>query len=120
MTEKIEPALTPEGWERFGADRPGGFVEKFRDLFVGRPTRNMAFKVKGETVQVIELEEAHAIAAIALYGQPFGFTREMAQALRDMHEAAPEGVATTRQWEAIKGDLLLAVADRIEALLPPE
>lgn len=58
--------------------------------------------------------ECHAVAALALYGQPFGFTREDVKLLRDEAEG---------EWNGEQMDVgrrLLRLADRIEALLPPE
>lgn len=51
----------------------------------------------------------HALAALALHGQIFGFTREDVQILR------------TIELEYIQGGpfSLTSMADRIEALLPP-
>lgn len=67
----------------------------------------------------------HGLAALCLHGQPFGFTREDVQdvqaAIREvrMNIGAklynPEDVPTIRALE----DRLLALADRIAALLPP-
>jgi hypothetical protein len=53
-------------------------------------------------------EIAHAVAAVCLHGQPFGFTREDVRELRAM---------------SVNGFTyfgLNSIADRIEALLPPE
>lgn len=72
---EIKPALSPEEW---GAV-PDLFVE------VGCPER-------------------HAFAARALHGQPFGFTWEDVDTLR---ESPPDE------------SLLDAIADRVAALLPP-
>jgi hypothetical protein len=59
-------------------------------------------------------EERHAIAALALHGQPFGFTWEDVDWLRAMADWAEEyGVAADGPaW-------VNALADRIAALLPP-
>lgn len=59
---------------------------------------------------------SHALAALALHGQRFGFTREDVWALRTvcisgMHESAEE--------RAIRA-VFTSLAARIEALLPPE
>lgn len=49
----------------------------------------------------------HAIAVLALHGQPFGFSRE--------------DVALLRKWHGLKGIPAFAdLAERIAALLPPE
>lgn len=53
----------------------------------------------------------HALAALALHGQRFGFTREMVKAIR----ACAEFSGPDRDSE-----LADAAAECIEALLPPE
>lgn len=52
----------------------------------------------------------HGLAALALYGQPFGFTREDLRLLK--HCEASVG---WKHEEEVRN-----LADRIEALLPPE
>jgi hypothetical protein len=52
----------------------------------------------------------HGIAAFALWGQPFGFTREDVAELR---------MLATRNYE-IDPEALRSLAERISALLPPE
>ncbi len=58
----------------------------------------------------------HPIAALALYGQPFGFTREDVVQIRRLLKyikGEPGSYAGgTGFWESL--------ADRIESLLPPE
>lgn len=55
--------------------------------------------------------------ALALYGQPFGFTREDVKVIRAaipwIHQRWDESVRPEME-------LLASLADRIEALLPPE
>ena len=54
----------------------------------------------------------HGIAAANLHGQPFGFTREDVEVLTD---------AVGSVYSSMEGSAkLLSLADRIEALLPPE
>ena len=64
---------------------------------------------------LLQLGGRHAIAATALHGQPFGFTREDVALLRehftwDVTCDVSEGAARSGT----------SLADRIEALLPPE
>lgn len=55
----------------------------------------------------------HGLAALALYGQPFGFTREDVQKLRKIHDDADLRLGyDDRQFVS-------ALARRIESLLPP-
>lgn len=115
MSEEMKPALTPDEWERFAADRPSLSVEKFRDLFIGRPTRNMSVRIRGDHVQLVEADECHALAALALHGQPFGFTHEDVYLLEDEARWYAE-----RQLPDVKqAAALRSLAARIAALLPP-
>lgn len=96
-----EPALSPEQWEKklAGNREPLGAITQ------------------------------HGVAALALYGQPFGFTRKDVAIIRRLHEMVnsewgregtiildynetPDSEATNEEIEAL--------AERIEALLPPE
>lgn len=65
----IQPALTPEEWKAY---RPSDDVY-VRGVFVA------GFMADGE-------ERFHAAAAVALYGQLFGFTQEDVAELRDVAE----------------------------------
>lgn len=115
MSEPIKPALSPEEWvtldvardagTNFERDEHGGTV--FMDGWCRPP-------------------HTHALAALALYGQPFGFTREMVDALRAiccdasiMHSDRCVGVG---EYDEAAAKLALAesAVDRIAALLPPE
>ena len=91
MTDKVQPALTPELWGKAkvwvpegGAD-PGGRLR-------------------------------HALGALCLYGQPYGFTHEDVGILsKILKDATDEGL--------VRVDSLFRAAsilDRISALLPPE
>lgn len=108
-TPKIRPAISPEEWAEMLSDpswweyrtpQQGGWSAKPR------------------------IESRHGIAAAALYGQPFGFTREhvgaiaiAAQTLTDLsRDAATE--AERAALDTVVGHLY-AAADRIAALLPP-
>ena len=105
MSGRVKPALTPEEW-RYVAEN--GCVP--HDGGDGFP----------------QYGNRHMTAAIALYGQPFGFTHEDVRQLRrlaesrvchghgeygppDMYERAMGG------WRGLND-----LADRIAALLPPE
>lgn len=100
MAEEIQPALTAEEWRCGFAERPNRTVEL--GVLVTDHT--------DYTISVQDERTLHALAALCLYGQPFGFTREDLKAL---------------MWAIDdSGDLLAAklrsLADRIAALLPPE
>lgn len=92
MSEPIKPALSPEGWAVFINYAPKG------QHGVTGGAQNCG--ALGQT--------RYELAAMALYGQPFGFTREDVVLL---HNSIPS---------LGKHEELGNLADRIEALLPPE
>ena len=88
-----EPALTAEEWARM-PDVAGSTPRT--DLPLYFPSR-------------------HGIAAVNLSGQPFGFTREDVTYLRSVGE-----VLRGKVFGPVSGLHVDDIADRIEALLPPE
>lgn len=94
MSERddVQPALTPEEWER---------VEKYGVEY-------MYAEVGPYTFSIVH-GGPRALAAIALHGHPRGFTWEDVDMLR--------GAAVN--WPYENADRFAALADRIEALLPP-
>ena len=131
-TEQIKPALTAEEWalwvqhRRAGKDS-GWFDSRLSEreemrLFVDE--RDGVFRVNGDWgvsdagPQGINIEERHALAALALHGQPFGFTPDD---LNTLYLAA-EAIEVTGPIipSAAIVDRLARLADRINALLPPE
>lgn len=104
----IKPALTAEEWAsrvRFGTDDAILPMKRARLAEYSNEDGNWnGLTLKGEAgIVCVNPPDMHAIAALALYGQPFGFTRKDVKALRHLG------------WPAYEG-----IADRIEALLPPE
>ena len=100
MTDKIAPALTPEEWATNLSFARGG------DLSV-------ANAAVGDTA-----EEKHFIAALNLYKQDFGFTREDVKDLGwAMHflvtDESDQSQRNLKAW-------FVSLTARIEALLPPE
>lgn len=100
----IKPALTAEEWAVETMD--------------GLGTRlTWAAKEAGVNDEV----SRHALAALALYGQPFGFTHEDVELLHRGGEAivslAAEGYGDQREANAAS-DRMGQLADRIAALLP--
>lgn len=83
----MKPALTPEQWADFRARGNDDSYEW-------------------------PLDNDHATAALCLYGQPFGFTREDLTCLRY--------VMASLDHHGIPQPCLESLADRIAALLPPE
>ena len=99
MTEEIKPALTPDWWERI----PDGGVEP-------KPLGNDWMALDGWPVKLTR----HALAALCLYGKPFGFTPEDVELLRNA--ALDADASDYRGADAAAFDDLAA---RIAALLPP-
>ena len=129
MPEQLPPALTPEEWEtRDYRQRPRVLDEWAKQKPERRPeddpTEYVAKLGLNYDGCVIAMNRAHdqvlvppparaALAAFALYEQPFGFTREDAAAARRAADAAGAGAAE------LDGERLLSLAARIESLLPP-
>ena len=126
ISDDITPALSPEEW---AARRPTPHEETPQDgaaaEWIIGPALN---EVNGVVMEYVEegcfrhmdLEPRHAIAALCLYGQPFGFTREDLWAIA--HSEAPyfsdKNGGDARHLEA--GRAIERVMAKIEALLPPE
>lgn len=101
MSDDIKPALSLDGWE------------KVRDLdLLPALADQIAFRTHYTT---------HGVAALCLYGQPFGFTQEDVTALRAFIASAREYIGPPeRQTEwTRRADVLDSIADRIASLLPP-
>lgn len=99
MTEPIKPALSSEEWT---------------DLL----------PVIGEVGKgIVRNEDRHFTAAVCLYGQPFGFTREDLKAINEGVGGIFGRCAEFCVGGCSCGDdarRLENLADRIRALLPPE
>lgn len=97
----MKPALTAKEWteKRYETQALLGEatvqVDEEDDVYIS-PTAMGAF---------FRATDRHALAALLLYGQPFGFSREDVKHLRDR--------GSNCEW-------CISLADRIEALLPPE
>jgi hypothetical protein len=98
VDSEIRPALTAEEWkfELGSRERP--------------PTHQPALSYSDHFTQ----ERPHAIAASLLYGQPFGFTWDDVDLLREM--TLVQAPAGSFRAACERRDSL---ADRIAALLPP-
>ena len=94
---KIKPALTPEEWARFQCSYDEGPKEVMEHW--GRP---------------------HMVAALALHGQPFGFTPEDVEVVRHLAETFRVDYRTWkdgRDEEQKIVDAAISLAARIEALI---
>lgn len=105
MANALPPALTPQQWNCIeGRDvtiTPNQWPynrEFWKKLFVRRP---------------FDWGDSHGLAALCLYDQPYGFTREDVVGLRAMAEAIADDFSPDDPF-------LLSLANRIAALLPPE
>lgn len=103
MSDKIEPALTAEEW---AAHDPGAFAQS---LSLALPL----FDSEGDLT-------SHGLAARALYGQPFGFTREDLAVLLEATGAVQYSEELPLYDDHYLLVALRSLAARIEALLPPE
>src|SRR5579859_5819500 len=90
MAKEISPALTREEWSGedvvvLGTTSPklGYFVRVERPGMEGQRAEpgTLSFAVHGPDRFALRSEELHTLAAVALYGQEFGFTWEMVRAL---------------------------------------
>lgn len=122
----MKPALTKEEWsrpsvivqaERYGEDGMPSHGHAAAEVYA-YPNRIEVTSHEYGAIAVIDTaEQRHALAALALHGQPFGFTRDDVDELR-----------VVQSWCSSQGDIdspymetwVRMLADRIEALLPPE
>ena len=116
MTDKIAPALTPEEWGGDLIDVIGGFGGH---VSWGQGIVDIRSTLPPERFR-------HALAALALHGQPFGFTREDVGVLREdaalwATRADFYGLLTVAHQACMtEYRKRVSLAARIEALLPPE
>lgn len=130
MTDPLSPALTKEAWSalraRLVVEWPHGYtlyVDDTWDVVAGN---------SGVALPGIRDGYRHALAALCLYGQPFGFTQEDVEMLRakaseERQIAAwcPDGYSkgivdlVGDQSHRSNAAALEALADRIQSLLPP-
>jgi len=110
----IKPALTKEEWTRDPRVVRDGFefhlpADKVPWLSLGLEGSEEGYALSPDTF--------HALAALCLKDQPYGFTREMVEKLRKLESESHHPAASP-----FFGDVsfLLDVADSIDALLPRE
>lgn len=99
-TNTIQPALTEAEWDAKGVDRI--------DLWASVSDEILVTRTPGDRSTLAADADRHALAALALYGQPFGFTHYDVRLLRHAAEYAKPSHPE-----------LFGLADRIAALLPP-
>lgn len=108
---KIGAALTAAQWQ--GVTLPSG--EIVRSIEGAGATDESINVGDGFDAVAFSGRQRHALAALALYGQPFGFTEVDVMALLTI--SVRESVM--RELSPIERQQLDAVALRIAALLPP-
>lgn len=108
---ELKPALSAEEW-KVKDKRLSGETYVVRDAY-----GDLTVRYDHEMFAIVPSELEHALAALALYGQPFGFTWEDVETLRAVIAEFP----MRDEAEADElGSRLHALANRIAALLPPD
>jgi hypothetical protein len=113
----IRPALTPEQWaaKRYNAAPGFGTDVEIQPMPEGVGVRlSVGNGCYDYSVHVAD--GRHAIAALALHDQPFGFTREDEAVLRFY----ARHIAENPNFSIHACEQIHKVADKIAALLPPE
>ena len=124
----IAPALTPEEWRSKTVRRAGQGTYEADVIALAEDGRTLrlASEADGELVLVPE-GERHAVAALALHGQPFGFS---AQDVEDETDVAAYCDKMAAEHQAMGNDATASTftmlgerhrvrAAKIAALLPP-
>jgi hypothetical protein len=107
---KIEPALTPEEWTEVDAKR--WLTVENNDIQRGADADGEYLIIYPNGEGAAFQERRNAVAALLLYGQPFGFTQEDVDALL-------ESIGNDRQSANAACERAERVAAKIAALLPP-
>lgn len=113
MSDEIRNALTAEEWTERRV-RGNGFV-----LATGVDGGCVAFHGLSSTHRevlpyLLDEREAHALAALCLFSQPFGFTRDDVKLLQRVFDMSND------EWRTDDEEKGASLAARIAALLPPE
>ena len=103
-TNTIQPALTEAEWDAKGVDRI--------DLWASVSDEILVTRTPGDRSTLAADADRHALAALALYGQPFGFDRSDLWYLRQLQDEGIVRMGEMRDW-------LTGFATRVAALLPP-
>lgn len=116
----ITPALMPQEWT-------GCAVERGDELAYLQTGNELVIRNKDDSgtwdYGTAGPAMLHAVAALCLVGQPFGFTRDDVGALNEaINEFRVKGIAPIDPHSAEfreTAEALQSIADRIAALLPP-
>jgi|GEM_PF-2358018 len=112
--ETVRPALTAEEWKELACHVPLETVKLANDL-EGRPMLGITHHQEGDRWTALGTRQLHQAAALALHGQPFGFTRDDVYLLTGLaHQSYAFRIMAENAAQLRK------LAGRIAALLPPE
>jgi hypothetical protein len=113
MPNQISPALTPEQWETHDYRQSARVLDQWAK-YVAKiglsDTGSLILMNRAHDQVIVPPPTRAALAALALWEQPFGFTPEHLAAL----QSALDPSATAKSATPVLRDL----ADRIAALLP--
>lgn len=130
-SDDVTPALTPEQWAstpkvyfREPTSRyPNGPIDEATSYGVELVAKNGLAVWDDSWGLTVGATERHALAALALHGQPFGFTHEMLDGLKALADLSCTcGVVTSEdsdRWDVAMVQVPLLI-ERIKALLPPK
>lgn len=120
MTEQpeIPPALTPDEW-RDGYDSKELSIRQKSAGLDG--SKRLAVYVRAWPLggSMGDPRDLYALAALCLYGQPFGFTQEEANALCACLPDEPNAYEESCSPDATTLDAAWRAVQKIRALLPP-
>lgn len=105
MSEQIRPALTPEEW---GWKSYEGTPMSDGQLSASLGSTG-AMELGFTDIYEITTPERHALAALCLHGQPFGFTRDDVVDVRHMADVSPELLKLLGQAGVTSPELMAAV-----------
>lgn len=120
MSDDITPALTDEEWEkqRIKRDRlDGGWWPDSEQIWAFPKGVRIGPAEEAPSLWV-RSDDRHALAALALHEQPFGFSREDVELIRTARDTTPDLFTRAQRADLVaRTEGLIA---RIAAMLPPE
>lgn len=117
MSDEIKPALTPQEWAALAFDGGDGTHGAALDAHSAHPGP-IVYVDTEDAQSLARVSRRHALAALALYGERFGFTHDDLRML-DNHPDLYGGYQGSREEQAWWA-FIASLRDRIAALLPPE
>lgn len=108
---EITAALTPEEWECGGPNEAPGIV---RDVHAGLLYWGVRITAQSsDEAEIQSPRDRHAVAALCLHGQPFGFTQA------DINLICRRFDISDDAWRSEDEELAASLVARVAALLPP-